>query len=387
MIEPIDFYDDKDGSILKNKVQNLPAFMKTAELLTPTEINKLPDDVFALVAFDGTNKIRKFACVDSGNVALSVIYFMENKNKLPTEAQKVAAANLLKACNWYEFSPPEELKKIAASPCQSASNKKDKKTEMTKVTELYGSYQMPVSRPADKKQQEKTASLNPYVDITGSSVPVQTIKETGQYFCLNGKYPIDTIGQVEKAAAYFERHESHFTPAEKHQYCVKLASRASDLGLKIPYIVQRYGSTKTAQAASLGIYQRQRLFREGTSEHGLLADLKEKYASIKPEVLAVMLENFDKEHGMDKMWGKEIPDPYYTTFDVEKRAMWSFVDRNDYINEDQLRRCAVQDKKVLKEYFGEELVQELEKNPIQIFDSLPLDHKRIIMRIGQAVEE
>jgi hypothetical protein len=32
---------------------------------------------------------------------------------LPEEAQKVAAANLLVACDWYKIDPPTELQKVA----------------------------------------------------------------------------------------------------------------------------------------------------------------------------------------------------------------------------------------------------------------------------------
>ena len=416
----IDFYDD-NGFIFKKKVahfKDIPETIKTAEFLTPVEMNKLPDDVFALVAFDATNKKRKLACVDSGNTALSVIYFMENKDKLPYEVQKVAAINLLQACKWYNLEPPNELRKIAIL------DKKDNK-ELTKITDLFGSYEMPVSKPKEKESGllrsdqpkardiikgkgptarearsivrdklregcpilNKTSSLHPYINVTNLHSPIQSIKETGNHFCLNGKYPIDTILQIEKAASYFSRHKDCFSPFERHQYCTKLASRASELGVKIPQEIQRYGSTKIAQDAHVGIYQRQRLFREGTSEYGLLEELREKYAAIKPEVLATILENFDKKANIYRMWDKEIPDPYYTVFGMEKIAEWSFVDRNDYINEERLRKCSTACRKELIDVFGEDLVKELEIAPIQIFDSLPLDHKRIIMRISQAVEE
>lgn len=104
----LDFYDDRTGSVLRSRIPNrgdIPDFIKTAERLSSGERRKLPDDVFALVAFDGGSKLRKFACVDKGNTALSVIYFLENKDRLPVEAQKTAAANLLTACDWYSLAP------------------------------------------------------------------------------------------------------------------------------------------------------------------------------------------------------------------------------------------------------------------------------------------
>ena len=111
----IDFYDDPNGLVLKTKIaaEQVPSFIKTAQFLGEGQREALPDDVFALVMVDRGEKLRKYACVDKGNAALSVIYFLENKDKLPEEAQKVAAANLLTACKWHDLQPPAPLMKTA----------------------------------------------------------------------------------------------------------------------------------------------------------------------------------------------------------------------------------------------------------------------------------
>ncbi len=111
----VDFYDDPAGSVLREKVAHaqLPDYIKTAEHLSEAVRAQLPDDVFALVALDRGEKLRKYACTDKGNTALSVIYFMENHHKLPEEAQKVAAANLVTACGWHDLEPPLALQKVA----------------------------------------------------------------------------------------------------------------------------------------------------------------------------------------------------------------------------------------------------------------------------------
>lgn len=486
----IDLDDDPSGSILKSKIPSfdaIPDFIKTAEKLTSQERDKLPDNVFALVMLDGGQKMRKYACVDKGNTALSVIYFLENRDRLPEEAQKVAAANLKIACGWYDMTPPLELSKVAflgrksreeqisealaysqkqrddgvkgyeyttpqdkektallgaamnaamVGSSVSSGHKQFKQrqqalkagvpgSEAVKLSDMVGSNPMPLSQPAGEKTSglerpelprarevfpgrgpenrvkrdtlrkeqragcplEKKSSLNPYVDVTGKKAPVKLVKEAGQRFCLNGKYPIDSMQQVEKAASYFSQYKDRFTPFERHQYCVKLASRASDLGMKMSEEIQKYGSSSMATDAGVAVYRRQRLFREGTSEHSLLDEMREKCASVRPEVMAVALENFDRSKGLDKLWDKEIPDPYYSIFGMEKVAEWSFTNGNQYINEERLRNCAESCYDELKEHFGEEIAGELRKDPLQIFDSLPLDHKRIIMNISQAVEE
>jgi hypothetical protein len=111
----VDFYDDPQGLVLKTKLahEQIPDFIKTAQYLDADTRAKLPDDVFALIMVDQGQPFRKYACQDKGNTALSVMYFLENCDKLPEGAQKVAAANLLTACSWYDLAPPAQLYKLA----------------------------------------------------------------------------------------------------------------------------------------------------------------------------------------------------------------------------------------------------------------------------------
>jgi hypothetical protein len=512
----LDFYDDPTGSVLKGRLTSIdavPDFIKTAERLDATELNKLPDDVFALVAFDGGRKMRKFACVDKGNTALSVIYFMENRDRLPVEAQKTAAANLITACGWYGMAPPAELEKAArgvlrrlkrrlrpriegmaevlddpgigamfraadrqraaarglkrsagkATPSNILSESVTKRAGMEKSAlvgaamgaltmaqgvsqghkdykkrqaamkagvpageafkmkagELTGSQVMPYGRGSEKtagalktsvktvkrlsalnqaqktlsrsKGMDKKASLDPHVDITGQQPPPQVEKETGRRYALvkegEARYPIDTAMQVQKAFAYFEKYASRFTPHERHLYCMKVANRAAELGLKVPETIAKYGADTMAKDAGVQIYRRQRMFREGTSEHGLLQEMREKCASIRPEVMAVALEKFDRQNNLDQLWDNGLDDPYYSIFGVEKVAEYSFVDGNDTITEERLKICGRKCKKQVEELFDEDMAEEFAKDPVQIFSSLPLDSKRIMMRVAQQVEE
>jgi hypothetical protein len=110
----LDYYDDK-GATLKAKfptVDELPDTIKTASV-QPREA--LPLEAFALVAVDGTDVLRKYACHDAGTTAMSVIYFMEHGDKLPEDAQKTAAANLVDACVDHGMLPPAALTKTAGS--------------------------------------------------------------------------------------------------------------------------------------------------------------------------------------------------------------------------------------------------------------------------------
>lgn len=112
----VDQYDDVRGEVLATRFQTLetiPDFVKTAHRMTADERTEMPDDAFALVLFDQGHKMKKFAMVDKGNTALSVVYLLEQGHLLPPEAIKTAAVNLINACEHYGLEIPEKLKEAA----------------------------------------------------------------------------------------------------------------------------------------------------------------------------------------------------------------------------------------------------------------------------------
>jgi len=101
----LDIGDDKGGVLFREifpTLAEVPEVIKTAHMLSDADRRALPDDVFALVLHDGDVTLRKFACIDPGNVALSMLYLQKTAHKLPREAQAVAAENLLVAHRMYK---------------------------------------------------------------------------------------------------------------------------------------------------------------------------------------------------------------------------------------------------------------------------------------------
>ncbi len=112
----LDQYDDAEGDVLRSIFPtegSIPGLIKQAHLMEPEERAQLPATSFALELVNGDVVMRKFACIDPGNTALSVEYFLKMGHKLPEEAQKVAAQNLVTACGWYDIEAPEQLQKVA----------------------------------------------------------------------------------------------------------------------------------------------------------------------------------------------------------------------------------------------------------------------------------
>ena len=108
----LDWYDDH-GETLKQvfpSPEDLPGVIKTASI---QEKEKLPNEAFALIMIDSGYAFRKYACADPGTTAMSVIYFMEHGDKLPEDAQKTAATNLVDACVAHGIMPPAAMTKVA----------------------------------------------------------------------------------------------------------------------------------------------------------------------------------------------------------------------------------------------------------------------------------
>jgi hypothetical protein len=380
----IDFADDPQGELLKSKLPEpqVPDFIKEASYLDEEALNRLPDDLFALVMVGHENTMRKFACVDKGNTAISVIYFLENKDRLPYEAQKTAAVNLMTACDWYGLDVPAQLKKLASVP---PSGKK-----LTKGADLVGTEVMPTSPPLEKK----AAHLDPYVSADGLQIPIKTVapeRYTDEFYCLvkegSAQYPIRSMDEVEKAISFFEDNGWNLHPEDRREYCVKLANRATAVGLPLPDGIRKYASQNYAPDGEikLAIHTRLQFFTEDGPERDLLKGLMDKQAAVPPDTFAEALRLFDETTGLDHHWDESVYDPYYSTYGFKKEATWSFIAGNDRVTEDQLHALVKADLKLLKCRFGEEMAEEFAKKPQEIFDSLPLDSKRIIMRMANEV--
>jgi len=435
----LDVYDDHDGTLLKkffSSVQDMPSFVKTAQQVTAEYRDKLPDDVFALVVQDGEHKIKKYACVDEGNTALSVLYFMENGGKLPEHMQKIAAANLSIACGWYGLQVPADLEKIAmglgtivgipgriatvqgaikdAEEADKALKGVPKGALYVKHAEVSGTATAPMSRDTRKDKtpvkvssdlnpttkdntgekntpppQMKPMNMSPKTDACGERPKEVQVKKANHY-ALGDKYPIDTAEQVKKAAAYFVKHKVAFEPSERRKYAQAVAERAADLYVSIPDEIKGYGGTKYASAESIAMHLNSRdlLLKERGNFTGseVLHKIAEQAGSLPPELWATVLGEFDKTAGIVEYYDTRLYDPYFVTFaDMCKTASesgekenFSWSEGSHYTNFGALKRLAVHGTRHLKERFDEDFFEEFVKDPVGMFEHLPLAEKRVI---------
>lgn len=113
----LDINDDTKGLVLRKKLaatgSKLPEKLASARLLSPEELQELPDRVFALVATHDGDVLRKYSMHDHAHLVTSLIYFGECGHLLPVDAQQKVAMNLINGCAWYDMDPPEFVVKRA----------------------------------------------------------------------------------------------------------------------------------------------------------------------------------------------------------------------------------------------------------------------------------
>ena len=496
----LDVYDDVGGEQLKSFFptrEEVPDFVKSAHAITGADRDLLPDDAFALVLINGEEKLRKYACIDEGNTALSVVYFLKNAHKLPNEARRVAAENLKIASGWYELDIPEELEKealvgmvarhVAKNPVGSAvtaitapaqyrgvKGAIDKNLKEVGEAERMGGVRAgmaarggDVSQAFEKENSAKLAASNlqrlkfaaafKAADVTGTNLMVQssddkdgkdtnpaaTIKKTSSTghllpghrghqdvppevapavagknptsapqhmnpvvevtgkepkkeesekkasrFALPsfGRYPLDTYGQVKQASAYFEEYGRRMPPVDRHEFCVNLVKRAEALLIPVSDTVKKYGSEKFASAYEIEAAldtRRQLLDREDIV---VLDKLASAMPSMDPSTFSNVLGAFDESRGLHRHYDSHVMDPFYSTFGFEKKAedeeTWSDVVGNYNITAHELKTFAGSQWMRLKKQFGHDFADEFRKDPIGIYKSLPVEQKKLIIRLA-----
>jgi hypothetical protein len=330
----LDQHDDLDQSLLKRIFTQgeMPSLVKQAHILSEDQLAGLPNQAFALRAMQDGRFFRKFATVDRGTTALSVIYFLENKDHLPEEAQKFAAANLVQACDFHEMQPPKPL------------------------VDLAGAYQP-----------------DALIDISGKR-PRTKVAAPGTNVVL------DSQEKVAAACQYFEDNYGNMHPRERHLLAMPLLKAAEVHGADASETLQRYGAQDYAPSLRLGFTIRdQHLDQDDEIGHGLLKELFEKASSVEPHLFAEALAEWDKGMGFDQYWDRGVPDPWFSTFGQTKIAEYVYVDGVDRVTGTALQKMAL-NPILLYESFDSEIVEAFKKDPITIFESMPITHKRIMMR-------
>jgi hypothetical protein len=391
----LDFYDDSSGSLLKESFPTsdaLPDIIKEAHILTPEERDVLRNEAYALVMNNEGKMLRKFACVDPGNTAISVLYFLKNMDHLPEEAQKVAASNLVEACEEFSVPYPPFLKAAAKSPIRKRDSMQQPEAgsdadwyQRTNLSSVKGGEDS--GRVISTVQNMKTAEV---IDVSDKEAPVTFKKKEASNYALGNKYPLDSYADVQKAISYFSENYTEMGPEDRHEYCVKTASRATELGLEVPELMDRYGSVHFANDVEAHLASRRAVCDPEFIP--VYEALSEKIASVEPEQFVQLLTEADEVANLHWLWGGQVSDPYFSTFggypEKDKIAFWSWQSSGgDYVSGEELKQLAINGRPLVHKHFSSGITDAFQKDPIGIFESMPEPHKIILARLASDMHD
>lgn len=419
-----DVYDDPTGEVLKRKfasIREIPPFIKTAACVAPSD--SLPDGSYALVAFDRTGtKMRKFACVDQGNTALSVIYFLEGKNQFSKTAQVKIAQRLVEACVLHKLDVPEILQKLAESPEVSASlggaldrgaggspevapvipkgdaivdrlvgketssRPKAEETSNELAARWVNELNREVKDRSDpmrswhKDEVQKTASVLRTEELLA---PKPKKAAANIQFLLPDRklYPIAGEGEkraemIRLASRYYDDNWKALSPRDRHTYAVNLTKEAEALQIQVSGGLFKYASRSVGPDFRVMVETRKSLLDQAW--HPVLDEVV-KQASTNPEMLAETLGEFDRASGLDRYWGRSVADPWHSVFHMEKEAEVLYEGPRGPVTEQDLRALlSSPGREKLSGLFGADFVTRFAQEPSESFSALPLPTKQVI---------
>lgn len=250
----------------------------------------------------------------------------------------------------------------------------------------------------DKQPQPRV--LKPTVDVTSQEPPkLVTTKQASRYALPSqGRYPLDSYGEVKTASAYFDEWHVRMSPEMKREFCQNMVKRAHELSIPVSELAERYGAEGYAPPSQIKIaMDARRSVLKDEEDIELLDKVASAQSIMLPDAFAEVLGEFDRSKGLDEFYGGDVPDPYFSTFakkaaedPVKEESDTSPEDAiimgNEYLPMRKLITFSKMGKDVMIDRFGEEVADAFAKDPKGIFDSLPRDQKLVVLRLASAVD-
>jgi hypothetical protein len=372
----------------KVAASNLVAACHRFGITPPTALRKTAADTLAGGNADGMNN----SSFPPSQIEMGRKVEMEHTGN-PQVAEEIARDHLAEFKDYYSrLDKMEETAKKEASikdwfdPFSSTEEKMDKALAYARKQRAKGvkGYEL-----IDEKDKKKSASM---VDITGKT-PAPKFKvahsdnqEDYAVILPDGSkhYPIHTWDLMKQAEVYFQEEKGRMQPEIRRQYATKLASKASDMGYPLDPDIQDLGSCNWANQGHLkaAVEMRKVACQPNSTSRKFLDELFEKRASVTPDTYAEVLRRFDVDHGLDNGWDHVILDPWASTFGMNKVADVVWEDGADRVTSDQLANLAQTHQKRLCGVLTEDVIKEFVKDPVGIFESMPLPQKKLIARLS-----
>lgn len=247
--------------------------------------------------------------------------------------------------------------------------------------------------------------LSPVVDVSKKEASVGAFPREVAFFAVpsQNKYPLDSYEQVKTASAYFDQFVKHMSPPMRHEFASNLVKRASTLAIPVSDVARKYGASDFAPEHEIkAAFDARRLALEGQTDMLSILDGVERVARVRmwkeadekiattdsPEFVVELLAEFDRAVGLDRHYDRSVPDPFYSVLGFEKNAedesSWSDIIGNEMVTGESLCRLSKVGGPTLVDVFGQDFQKEFRKDPVGIYKSLPVDQKKMLLRMANA---
>lgn len=347
----LDIHDD----VMGEGIQKLASLNPGINVMPASERAALPDRAFALSVITKTaSKLNKFPINDHDATWLSNQYFEMNGHKLPEGAQKVAAWHIKKACKKFKIEPSMRVEKVAG---ESATNVYCEGKPLSKV---------------DSTIQPDLTKIAAVSDIAESYT--------------NAQYAFATPAHLKVACAFFERQHEKIPSDLRHKYAAMIQRRSQELGLGVQGgTVGKYASDHYSPLVDAHLSARANLLQSDNAMKGRLEKIAGMKKTLTPSHFAQVLHAFDKTAKLNRYYGGALTDPFLATFGREPDPYSGYkvkLASSRELTHEELRSIVGSKFDKIAEYFGRSVAEEMRKDPIAIFDSLPMDAKELIVSFG-----
>ena len=347
----IDVFDDR-GAILRRLCPTRESLPEAVKLASAASREEIPQSAFAVVLVEDGVAIPRFPLSDEGHTVMSVLYFDQTHGTLPEEAQKVAAARLAKACEAYGLGVPKLLSGLSSD----------------------------------------LGWCDPVVHVRGDEpVKVAAAPEADMAYAVADRWPLGSAAEIRAAQDYFSENLPRFDPEMRREFAVNTAQAALAAGLQVSDDIAKYAGMGWNPGVRTHLDTRRVVLRErGASVDALIGveKLAEAVGNVSIDQFAEDLLAFDRKHGLDGTWGKELYDPLVATFDKlagagPKYKTWTLF--SEHTTEIDLQRAVEDSRKLerVEELFGVTAKSEFAKSPVAFFEALPPRKQLILGRIAR----
>lgn len=356
----VDFYDD----VTKDGLRKIAHLAPGVVALSADERSRLRDDDFALCMITKkAAKLLKYPIHDRDSTWLSNQYFGLYHDNLPKTAAMIAARNIKTACARFGVPPTTAVNAFGGDDSE-------------KVASSNVCYESS-AEPLEKRASFQEVSLE----------KIAQVAEIGDNYT-SAQYALSTPAHVKVACRYFEDKLDKIPLEQRHKYAAAIQRRAHELGMgQQKGAVVKYAADHYSAHVDSHIQSRATLLETQPAQRDLLTKLAAAKKELPPAKFASALHNFDKQAGLTRYYGSALTNPYEATFAAEpdQYAGYRVKVAGITMTHEDVQSLASTKLAKVKEYFGDTIAQEFGKNPVAIFDSLPMDAKEILARISDGL--